>query len=84
MVPSELDEDDDIPPASLKTGTINHWNSGMKPKSILVDKPSSVPSLPNIRELDSDGTEISFINRPRYYRGYSDSGTRLKKHVTLR
>ncbi|XP_048522553.1 potassium voltage-gated channel subfamily KQT member 4 isoform X2 [Dendroctonus ponderosae] len=87
MVPtgSPLDDDDDIPPASLKTGTTitNHWNSGVKPKSILVEKQSSVPSLPNIRELDDNGTEISFINRPRYYRGYSDSGTRLKKHVTL-
>ncbi|XP_066158408.1 potassium voltage-gated channel subfamily KQT member 1-like isoform X2 [Euwallacea fornicatus] len=70
---------------NLKTDAalINRWSEETKPKSILVEKQPSDPNLPNIRELDDGGSLNSVVKRPVLYRGFSDSGTRLKKRVTL-
>ncbi|KAL1492681.1 hypothetical protein ABEB36_010903 [Hypothenemus hampei] len=69
--------------ANVKTDTaiINQRFSETRPKSILVEKQPSDPNLPNIRELDDGAAAV--LRRPGLYRGFSDSGTRAKKRVTL-
>ncbi|XP_050313144.1 potassium voltage-gated channel subfamily KQT member 1 [Anthonomus grandis grandis] len=57
------------------------WASNVKPKSILVEKQPSDPNLPNIRDMG--GSLTSVLRRPGLQRGFSDSGTRIKKRVTL-
>lgn len=74
-------------PVISKTDTaiINHWTSGMKPKSILVEKQPSDPNLPIGRELGTGTHMPSALRRPNLQRGFSDrGGARVKKRVTLR
>lgn len=76
---------DTLKPSNIKTETalITPWSSATKPKSILVEKQPSDPNLPNIRELD-DGSSGATVRKPGLHRGFSDSGARVKKRVTLR